>query len=1786
MPIPQDYELNNFLQKLADEVTEEDLRKLKALLHGDGGLQRRTSASIESAVDYFTVLKERLYLNRENLIFLQACLWNIGRRDLHRKCVEFAKSSEKILHFYCPKETPENGYQFIKFHVAGGLDTFQRLQLEHVRRTVAQLMGCLAEHVFVAGIEPSNSLVVTLMVLASYVDLLPCADKHELVLLRAVDVDKIIIKETVEIEIPCYGGYHASEIRNILRRMKDLERQLDSTQQALLEAEKERRKLFQSSMARKPPNSPIVPGTRDLSFLSSTPTKSPGTQTARVAFVVGSDTEEQTKEETTVLYASQMSIEKGSDMEQEGYTHSIKVSNLPPDAVDEELREYFERRREHGGGPVKDVTLTSQSGEAIVSFQDPGTVTRLLQSEPLLFKTHYIKVEPYVPMDDSRLSLSGLAEPQPTSEAEQSLTVTLEVSGFKPETREETLEDYFENEKSGGRAESVCLPVRVEADKSVAYVKLRDRNVAKNVLKKKDHILDGVKLEVKMCDQRDVEPKFYKNKVFVTGIDPKTTQDGLENYLSNRANARVCDTVRGEDESKAVVTFASDIYIKKLQEMCRTKTLDGNNLTVENVKVNGSVLVRNVLDTTTEDCLGMHFQYRVNGGKIRKIQKQGEDSFLVWFSNATVAGDVCSRYHSVDGQELEVSLYYECLGVSRNSQLEMTFDTPHDFAFDPRDMNKLSYLASSPQAKNKLKSQLEPLYATADIQTEGKFKNISLHCTLAYDVPECRQKSRKWMKKVTKKMEEFFHSIVVETLNPLKEVWAEVEQKKEEFEKEAEGSVIIVPNFDSLEVRVIGWKEDVSIVMEKLRSFIKKANEKLEKIKNEITEVFSISKPLSIKVLKEVGFIEKCLKDFPRCQVNITEDKLKVEFVGFPTDVYRAKCAMLELLHGRSRVPVGPFSKHRLEFLESPKIFGYLAEKMKEKGLKGFYEIRKDRYIEVNAETDEKAVNTAQFIKSFIIETPRKVTSFDKPLLRSSKFKSEVEKIQSDYSGLVKVIPDAENLVIRTLVVSEVEKIVLELIDKFLNENIMVGEALRIPSAMSRYIKMFCLDDLENIESRFKENYHVQIYCIPSAVCVTAVEAGLSEVEREVMNMIQKIVRITETMKRPSVVKYLKSESSTSKADYIEQEFQCVITADTEEVFNMPIQTQNSRENDMYQMASCEMNYGRKVVVVKHDLTDMDVDVIVNAADNRLKLEGGLALVIGQKGGDKMRKVCHDFIQEKGPLSYGEIFCCTASGSLKCGAVIHAVGPVWQDGSHQEAELLREVILSSLEECDKPGNQFHSVAIPAISTGVFNYPREKATQVIVETIRDYFLEHQDSVIQEVHLCDIKTLVVEAFTAALKNTFKNVVEGESSGRAWKRLKQPAEKTSFEMEYTFGNSLDKREPTESSVELTFYGHNIDQLQSAYQNFLDKADKDDYVRKDNNDPMLKDLKEKQKTKLYNKAKELGVHLDFGKLRVGRIKLHGLKEDVYEMEEAIQKLLRKHSTQQKEERERDYFQAVVKWRMVYDDGQEVECTPQLNMKLEEYFRQQERRIHFSMGDEQLTADFSKMTLYDCYRTCKLDRISKTEGKMTTALPSNWSPMSEEDNLITIPLSKNKQEYINVLSKLKSESQDKININWPSVVVERVQNQTLFRQYVARKESMENQPQASSAPVERELWHTVDIDATFIINSEGFNRNICNRKSKSLGQGVYFDVSLVHSLEETDLQTKGRQRIVYLCRVLTGTFTKGSPSLIVPPENKSGGSILQCYDSVVDDTDSPQTFVIFRDSQAYPKYMIKFSLS
>lgn len=116
----------------------------------------------------------------------------------------------------------------------------------------------------------------------------------------------------------------------------------------------------------------------------------------------------------------------------------------------------------------------------------------------------------------------------------------------------------------------------------------------------------------------------------------------------------------------------------------------------------------------------------------------------------------------------------------------------------------------------------------------------------------------------------------------------------------------------------------------------------------------------------------------------------------------------------------------------------------------------------------------------------------------------------------------------------------------------------------------------------------------------------------------------------------------------------------------------------------------------------------------------------------------------------GEIFC-SGTGHLPCKMIAHAVGPVWQGGRHREDEYLDECIQSSLEKCDE--KRYRSIAIPALSTGVFGYPVQKATKVIVEGIKEYLKENgKFTSVKDIYLCDLNVDTIENFVTALEKVY--------------------------------------------------------------------------------------------------------------------------------------------------------------------------------------------------------------------------------------------------------------------------------------------------------------------------------------------------------------------------------------------------------------------------------------------------
>jgi O-acetyl-ADP-ribose deacetylase (regulator of RNase III) len=160
------------------------------------------------------------------------------------------------------------------------------------------------------------------------------------------------------------------------------------------------------------------------------------------------------------------------------------------------------------------------------------------------------------------------------------------------------------------------------------------------------------------------------------------------------------------------------------------------------------------------------------------------------------------------------------------------------------------------------------------------------------------------------------------------------------------------------------------------------------------------------------------------------------------------------------------------------------------------------------------------------------------------------------------------------------------------------------------------------------------------------------------------------------------------------------------------------------------------VRLVRGDLTQYPADAIVNAANSELLPGGGVCGAIHCAGGPAIAEECRRIVAERGALPPGQAVATTA-GQLRAKYVIHAVGPIWHGGDHGEAETLSSCYRESMRIADEL--KLHSIAFPAISTGIFGYPVEQAAWVAIPTLIEGLRSAKHLVLVVVVLFDKQTL---------------------------------------------------------------------------------------------------------------------------------------------------------------------------------------------------------------------------------------------------------------------------------------------------------------------------------------------------------------------------------------------------------------------------------------------------------------
>jgi O-acetyl-ADP-ribose deacetylase (regulator of RNase III) len=181
-------------------------------------------------------------------------------------------------------------------------------------------------------------------------------------------------------------------------------------------------------------------------------------------------------------------------------------------------------------------------------------------------------------------------------------------------------------------------------------------------------------------------------------------------------------------------------------------------------------------------------------------------------------------------------------------------------------------------------------------------------------------------------------------------------------------------------------------------------------------------------------------------------------------------------------------------------------------------------------------------------------------------------------------------------------------------------------------------------------------------------------------------------------------------------------------------------------LAEYALPTGQRIQMTQGDITMEEVDVIVNAANEYLQHGGGVAQTISKQGGPAIQRESDAWVREHGRVSHANP-AWTSGGRLPARYVIHAVGPVWGDGD--EDKKLESAVAGSLRVADEL--KCSSIGLPAISTGIFGFPKDRAARIIVSAIENYLTDNSSS--------DLKTVKLVLYDQPTVRAFLDVWDGK-------------------------------------------------------------------------------------------------------------------------------------------------------------------------------------------------------------------------------------------------------------------------------------------------------------------------------------------------------------------------------------------------------------------------------------------
>ncbi|XP_044944759.1 protein mono-ADP-ribosyltransferase PARP14 isoform X3 [Mustela putorius furo] len=566
------------------------------------------------------------------------------------------------------------------------------------------------------------------------------------------------------------------------------------------------------------------------------------------------------------------------------------------------------------------------------------------------------------------------------------------------------------------------------------------------------------------------------------------------------------------------------------------------------------------------------------------------------------------------------------------------------------------------------------------------------------------------------------------------------------------------------------------------------------------------------------------------------------------------------------------------------------------------------------------------------------------------------------------------------------------------------------------------------------------------------------------------------------------------------------------------------------------------------DITKEEADVIVNSTSKAFNLKAGVSRAILECAGQNVEMAC-SHLAEKGNSDY----IVTEGGLLRCKNIVHVIG-----GSD-----VKQSIFFVLQECEK--RKYSSVCLPAIGTGNAQKDPEEVANAMIDAIEDS--------IQNGMLQSVKKVKVVIFLPHLLDVFCDSMKKREASLASLQPSLRSKLTSFMKSPSpfpqKQNPLVLKKKTESA---SFQvcgesGKCIKNVVSWIQDLITK----ELCPYTYEDECIKDFNEKEYQKLNELQENLNIAICLDYKRA-LIEVFGLGKDLTQARNAIEEMIKGMRLAKEQKSQAELISEFIEWQ--YCKNSTFQSFDKItNLQLETAWKAKKRKTVVKINHQSYTVDLTTHTATDAKgHSLPVQRLMKSEVKT----PEHWDDMKQQDFCV-VELQPGHAEYNTVASKFNQTCS-----HFCIEKIERIQNPDLWNCYQTRKKTMDTKNGHKNN--EKQLFHGTDADSVPHVNRNGFNRSYAGKNAVAYGKGTYFAVDACYSANDiySRPDSHGRKHMYYV-RVLTGNYTRGNHSLIVPPP-KSPENPTDLYDTVTDCVRNPHLFVVFYDYQAYPEYLITFT--